>query len=220
VTRLPTLLSLTLALAACPPEDAGDTTDGATTTAGTDTSEVPTTGEPATGDEQALLCQQACAHLEACGGDSIYFAQFGLSGCVSLCERAALLDTEFCRSSVVDLYTCLRDGSCEDVAGVPSGACGVANADYAISCAGCPAFIVGSASEACGAGVDCVHAWTVEFACAGDTCRCIYDDDGDDPEVEFAACPAAAVCAADDATIYAAAEACCDMPFTPYDFGP
>ena len=214
---LPRIIILAfLVLAACPAKDSpGDSADDETTAAG------ETTGAPTTGDESSsILCQQACAHLEACGGDSIYFTTLGLGACVSLCERAALMDTDFCRSSVVDLYTCLRDASCAEVGGVPSGACRVPNADYSISCAGCPAYSDEPEGDECAATADCVHAYTVDFECVGDTCRCIYSSYADEPSVEFANCPAADVCAADGAAIYAAAEACCDMPFVPYDLGP
>lgn len=203
-------------LAACPKEDPdGEDGGDATSTSGDEhTSAAPTTGPGP--EPSSLLCQEACAHLEACGGDSVYYTMLGLDACVSLCERSALLDTAFCRSAAIDLYTCLRDEECEDVEGVPSGACGVANADYTISCAGaCPAFVDEAEPGQCTAIVDCVHAFAVGFVCAVDTCRCVYDAEG--PEVEFAACAAADVCAGGEAAIFAAGEACCDMPFTPYD---
>lgn len=211
------LLPCLLTLAACPKDAPDDATDASTSTTAPDTTTDPTTGPTAGPSSQ--LCQEACAHLEQCGGDSIYF-MFGLSGCVSLCEHAAIQDTDFCRSSVVDLYTCLRDGTCEEVSGLPTGACAVANADYTISCAGCPAFVDGVEGDACTASADCVHSFVVDFMCEGDTCRCVYKSYEDEPDVEFASCPAAGVCAAGTEAIHAAAEACCDMPFVPYDLGP
>lgn len=212
MTSLRWLLSIVLVLVACPKGDPGDTDSDAAGATGA----ASTADEPTGGGASSLLCEQACAHLEACGGDSIYFTMFGVSGCVSLCERAALLDTGFCSSATVDLYSCLRDGSCEDVAGVPSGACVPANIDYTISCAGCPAYTDGPEGDGCAASADCVHAYAIDFVCEGDTCSCTADDyDISGESVVYASCPAAGVCGQGDAAILAAAEACCDTPFVP-----
>lgn len=195
-----------LALAGCPKDPAPG--EGGTGSA-SDSDADGTTSEPTPTEAgaESTVCQEACLHLTECGNDLL---APNMPFCVSLCESSDLIDTEWCKSAAIDWYTCLATAPCEDTNPGPSGTCAVAFADYTVSCAQCPSYIEPDTADRCFATNDCTHGFAVSFACEGDTCTC--DLDGE----VFATCPAASVCAGDDAAIQAAAEACCEMPFTPF----
>lgn len=202
-------LCVLLLLTACPKDDPGtsqgDASTGSTSAVTTPTGDMDDTAETgATGG--ASVCAEACAHLFEC--DNKLLAP-SVSGCINLCEAAALTDTEWCHSAAQDWYACLGAAPCDDMMPGPTGTCAVAFADYSVSCTPCAASIEPDTADRCFATAECTGAFAVTFACEGDTCTCNFDGES------FKTCPAAGACATDDAAIQAAAEACCEMPFTP-----
>ncbi len=211
--------ALLLALTGCPKdqpsETDGDTSTGSTnaattaaTTTATTTATTPTSGTGEAGETGAMsVCHEACLHLTACGNQLLAPS---MAACVSLCEGSVLIDTEWCETAARDWYACLGAAPCEEVQPGPFGACAVPFADYSVSCTPCFASIEPDTAERCFATADCTGGFAVSFACEGDTCSCELDGE------VFATCPAAGACAIDDAAIQAAAESCCEMPFTPF----
>lgn len=197
------LLSATLI--ACPKDqdqDSATESGGGSTSTTTDA----TSGAPTTGEGGASRCQKICEHLVECGS---MFAPT-VAVCVALCADKS--GTPDCVSATAEWFECIGDAPCGDEQSLPGGMCAVCYADFAVSCAGCPAIAEqGDAPGSCSAMADCPHLVTVDFVCEGDTCVCELEDE------QFASCPAMDVCAGDDAAIFAAASACCEMPFVGHD---
>lgn len=199
------LLLTTLVVSGCPDKsEPGDSaTEASTGTSGlTSTgSEPPVTTSGGTGGS---VCQEACEHLFACKS---MFAPT-VAACVSVC-MAELNGTAECASAAEDYWGCLGDAPCGDAQYGPGGVCNVPYADYTVSCVGCPTGVdsFDDMPGKCGAWIECTHLTSVSFFCEGDSCTCRVLDE------EFVTCPAADVCAGDDAAVLDAAAACCEMPF-------
>ncbi len=197
-----------LLLTACPKSDPdpdeGATGSAASSEASDAASSTPTgeTGETAGGS----VCSEACAHLFECGNQMLAPS---VAGCVSLCESADLIDTDLCRAAAQAWYACLGDAPCDETDPAPGGACAVPFAAYNVSCVPCFASFEATSADECYAEAECSDSFAITYACEGDTCTCTLDE-------EFASCPAAGVCAGDQAALQAAAEACCGAAFTPY----
>jgi hypothetical protein len=205
---LPRFALPALLLTACPKADP-DTSESATGTASTSSASDSASSMPTSetgGTAGTSVCSEACAHLFECGNQLLAPS---VAGCISLCESADLLDTELCRATAQGWYACLADAPCEDTNPGPAGACAVPFAAYNVSCIPCFASFDTESADECYAEAECPDTFAITYACKGNTCTCSLDD-------EFASCPAAGVCAGDEAALQAAAEACCGLAFTPF----
>ena len=200
------MLLTTLVVSGCP--DKSEPGDSATEASTGTSGPTSTGGEPPVttsgGGTEGSVCQETCEHLFACKS---MFAPT-VAACVSVC-MAELNGTAECASAAEDYWGCLGDAPCGDAQYGPGGVCNVPYADYTVSCVGCPTGVESfdDMPGKCGAWIECTHLTNVSFLCEGESCTCRVEDE------EFVTCPAADVCAGDDAAVLDAAAACCEMPF-------
>lgn len=193
-------LAVLVASAGCSNGPAAETEEAMTSTGAADETSAATTGEGVS----ASLCEQACEHLVTCGDDVLAPTQ---ADCVAQCEASASQDTPDCNAAAKDLYGCLRDTPCAEIQPLASGSCKLADADYVISCVGCPATLVFANIGQCSADVACADTFAVSFSCDGGLCRCELDG------IEYRSCAEADACEDGSAAIFAAATRCCGVPF-------
>jgi len=166
--------------------DVGGDTEGNTSTTGATTGEDPTTtGEVSTtgttgstggeGDDIVESCEDACEVVYVCLAGEYESMEECVADCIA--ETTPEEPSAECEAAVIDFNSCVAVASCEDFESdtfceteldLMIEVCDVGGEECTVG--------IGGDAESCGIVQDCGEG-SMELDCAGDSCRCLLDDE-------------------------------------------